>query len=550
MKGHTTVYRKNSSLIIALITLVTVTLIVGLIVGYQLTVHNVENDFATKKNNVADQTVISPYNDFYRNKIFEVNSYSGLLNSASAAIYADSVFRNFGFVSKIVFYQVVVGNQNQPKIPNNTLAVSLKAINEYYPKNSEVKKQAYDDEVNKGDFKQMADRLKAYIARYDTVKGPGADQLSAFYNIRPGKISFLNIPRNGDLKVYHDLQKNRSSKSFYKQNMMTFYLDVYKIKIKNVHPELYNSVSIKQVAYDPADIDRSKIITDEVALPGAFSDYKLYFSSPREYLHGQVIRRFLPIGGVILLIYSVFMLIGWLIYRNLAVNLKMFKLQYDFINNFTHEFKTPVSVIKIAGSNLKGDNELTDRQRKHYGKILDEEADKLNELMNKLLSFTQLENKSITIKKDKIKIEPFVKGYIDTFKIKYPQFKLDYAMDKEAKFLYTDTVLLGSVFQNLIENAYKYSHHDRKELFINITLEKRNTIVFSFIDKGIGIPKSELNNIFKKFYRLENQYNQNGSVGLGLAFCKELVNFMDGDIVVKSRVDVGSEFIVTLPYAN
>jgi two-component system phosphate regulon sensor histidine kinase PhoR len=115
MKGHTTVYRKNSSLIIALLTLVTVTLIVGLVVAYRLTVHNVENDFATKKNNVADQTVISPYNDFYRNKIFELNSYSGLLDSASAASYADSVFRNFGFVTKIVFYQLVVGNQGQAK---------------------------------------------------------------------------------------------------------------------------------------------------------------------------------------------------------------------------------------------------------------------------------------------------------------------------------------------------------------------------------------------------------------------------------------------------
>jgi two-component system phosphate regulon sensor histidine kinase PhoR len=550
MKGHTTVYRKNSSLIVALITLVTITLIVGLIVAYQLTVHNVENDFATKKNNVADQTVISPYNDFYRNKIFELNSYSGLLDSASAASYADSVFRNFGFVTKMVFYQIVVGNQGQAKTPANTLGIIAKTIQEYFPKKTQIKRQLNDNEINAADFKQMADRLRGYVARYDTVKGPGADQLGVFYNTRPGKISFLNIPSNPDLKIYYDLQKDGSLQSFYKQNMMTFYLDAYKIKIKNVHPELYSSVSIKQVAYDPADIDHAKILTDEVALPGAFSDYKLYFSSPREYLQGEIIRRFLPIAGVIFLVYSIFMLIGWLIYRNLSVNLKMFKLQYDFINNFTHEFKTPVSVIKIAGSNLKGDNELTDRQRKHYGKILDEEADKLNELMNKLLSFTQLENKSITIKKDKIKIEPFVKGYIDTFKIKYPQFKLDYAMDKEAKFLYTDTVLLGSVFQNLIENAYKYSHHDRKELFINIALEKRNTIVFSFIDKGIGIPKSELNNIFKKFYRLENQYNQNGSVGLGLAFCKELVNFMDGDIVVKSRVDVGSEFIVTLPYAN
>jgi two-component system phosphate regulon sensor histidine kinase PhoR len=90
---------------------------------------------------------------------------------------------------------------------------------------------------------------------------------------------------------------------------------------------------------------------------------------------------------------------------------------------------------------------------------------------------------------------------------------------------------------------------DKKELFIKITLEKRN-IIFSFIDNGIGIPKSELSNIFRKFYRLENQYNQNGSVGLGLAFCKELVNFMDGDITVKSKVDMGSEFTVTLPYAN
>ncbi len=550
MKGHTTVYRKNSLLIIAFLSLVTTTLIVGLIVGYKLTAQNVENDFAAKKNNVVDKSVIGPYNDFYRNKIFEINLYSGLLDSSSAANYADSVFHNFKFVTKMVFYQVVVGSQDKGYAGNNnSLGVSARSIYEYFPNKGKEVRLKNEDEINANDFRQMADKLNDYIARYDTLKGPGPDEQSVFYNTRPGKISFLNIPANADLKTYHDLQRVKYSTSFYRQNMVTFYLDPYKLKIKNVHPELYNAISIKQVAYDPPDIDHTKLITDEVALPGAFSDYKLYFTSPKNYLNSEIYHRFLPIAGVLLLIYSVFMLIGWLIYRNLSVNLKMFKLQYDFINNFTHEFKTPVSVIKIAGSNLKGDNELTDRQRKHYGKILDEEADKLNELMNKLLSFTQLENKSITIKKDKIKIEHFVKGYIDTFKIKYPLFKLDYSIDKEAKFFYTDTVLLGSVFQNLIENAYKYSHLDKKELFIKITLEKRN-IIFSFIDNGIGIPKSELSNIFRKFYRLENQYNQNGSVGLGLAFCKELVNFMDGDITVKSKVDMGSEFTVTLPYAN
>jgi two-component system phosphate regulon sensor histidine kinase PhoR len=226
--------------------------------------------------------------------------------------------------------------------------------------------------------------------------------------------------------------------------------------------------------------------------------------------------------------------------------MRLFKLQYDFINNFTHEFKTPLSVIKIAGSNLRSDADLSERQRKHYGKILDDEADKLNDLMNKLLSLTQLENNAINLKKEKIDVEDFVKGYIDTFKIKYPDFKLTYKIHGYGNF-YNDPVMLGSVFQNLMENAYKYSRPKQKELHIDIKIDKRN-IVFSFRDKGIGIAKNEITHIFKKFYRIENQYNQNGSVGLGLAFCKELVNFMQGEITVNSKIHEGSEFIVTLPY--
>ncbi|MDB4925674.1 sensor histidine kinase KdpD [Mucilaginibacter sp.] len=548
MKGSKTVYRKNFSLIVAFLILVTLTLIIGLIVAYKFTAQTVENDFLAKKNNVADQ-IINSYTDF-SNKIQDINVYSGLLDSALAANYTDSVFHNFNFVSKIVFYQIVVGNQNSALADKKNLNISLKSIYQYYPKDGKPRRQKNEDEINQNDFRQMADKFSDYIAGYDSLKGPRADvSFETFYDARPGKIIFLNEPTPEVLKTYHDLLRAGHTKSFYKQqNMMVFYVDPHRLNIKNTHPELYQSILLRQIIYDPTDIDRANTITGEVALIGAFANYKLYFRSPRDFLIPEIDHRFMPVGGIIFLIYFFFVLIGWLIYRNLAVNLKLFKLQYDFINNFTHEFKTPVSVIKIAGSNLKGDNELTDRQRKHYGKILDEEADKLNELMNKLLSFTQLENKSITIKKDKIKIESFVKGYIDTFKIKYPDFKLNYNIS-EANIFYTDTVLLGSVFQNLIENAYKYSHPEKRELFINITLEKRN-IIFSFIDKGIGIPKNELNNIFRKFYRLENQYNQNGSVGLGLAFCKELVNFMGGDITVRSKVDQGSEFIVTLPYEN
>jgi two-component system phosphate regulon sensor histidine kinase PhoR len=224
----------------------------------------------------------------------------------------------------------------------------------------------------------------------------------------------------------------------------------------------------------------------------------------------------------------------------------MFKLQYDFMNNLTHEFKTPVSVIKIAGNNIKSASSLTERELKLYGKILDEEADKLNGLMNKLLAFTQIENKAIQLNSEKININDFIESTVESHRLKHPDF--DFTFDVSGfKTFVTDPVLLGSLFDNLAENAYKYSPQERKRLHISARLIK-GRVVFRFADQGIGIPSSEINNIFKKFFRIQNQYNQNGSVGLGLAFCKELVNFMSGEITVKSKVDKGTEFKIVLPY--
>jgi two-component system, OmpR family, phosphate regulon sensor histidine kinase PhoR len=547
MKPHKNVYRKNFSLIFTFLVLISVTLVVALVIAYNLTSTYVEGEFASKKIDVLEAT-IKPYNDFFLNRIPEITSYQGYLTNATATDYTDSVFINYPFVRKVIFYEITIGSKTRKQ--DNKLSIAIKSVYRYQRHNSHVailsSKKAFDE----ADFRNMASKLNDYIAFSDTTRAPTPDEIfRAFYDVKPEKISYLNILRREDVKIYRDLQKNIEPGVSYNQNMMTFLLDPYLLKVKNTHRELYQSISIKPVVYYPLDIDAGNNRTTEVALPGAFSDYKLFFRSADGYLTTETNRRFMPICGIVLLIYIFLVLIGYLIYRNLKINLKLFKLQYDFINNFTHEFKTPVSVIKIAGSNLRGGSGLSDRQLKHYGKILDEEADKLNELMNKLLSFTQLENKSIDIKKEEIDITQFVGRYTESFRMKYPDFKLSNKING-VKTIYADPVLLGSVFTNLIENAYKYSHPQKKELFIKITGDKRNNIVFSFIDKGIGIPKSELNNIFNKFYRIENQYNQNGSVGLGLAFCKELVNFMNGEITVNSQVDVGSEFVVTLPYDN
>ncbi len=544
MKTEQGAYRKNFSLIIAFLILISVTFIVALFVAYSLTARYVENEFASKKIDVLDQT-IKPYNDFFSTGIPEITFYQGFLDSASAAKYSDSVFNDYPFVKRIVFYDVAIGSQNTLS-SDKGLDISLKSVYEFLSRKNKVigsKKTIPEDYVA---FETMVTKLNNFVTVADTSREPTQEEkFRTFYDIQPEKISYLNIPRREDVKRYRELQQSRNRATVYKQNMLTFTLDQFKLKVRNTHPELYRDVSIRPVVYDPIENENTNIIT-EAAFPGAFSDYKLYFSSPKGYLDAEINKRFMPIGAMVLLIYVFLVLIGWLIYRNLNVNLKLFKLQYDFINNFTHEFKTPVSVIKIAGSNLRSDSELSNRQIKHYGKILDEEADKLNDLMNKLLSFTQLENNAIRLKKEEIDLEDFVKGYIDTFRIKYPDFRIHHKVEGVANF-YTDPVLLGSVFQNLMENAYKYSNPKRKELNIDVRREKWD-IVFSFTDKGIGISKEEITHIFKKFYRIENEYNLNGSVGLGLAFCKELVNFMDGDITVNSKIHEGSQFVVTLPY--
>jgi len=544
--AHKNVYRKNFSLIAAFLVLITVTLIIALIIAYNLTSRYVENEFNLRKLDVLERA-IKPYNDFFQNRIPEVTSYQGFLDSASAANYARSVFDDYTFVKSIRYNEIIVGSKPENHTGNG-MDIVMKAVYEYQPAAKRVMGTRLITDLANDDFKTMAAKLNYYIVVADTSRVPSQDEIyRTFYDVQPSKISYLNIPRREEIRSYRELQKGRRTRALYKQNMMTFLLDVFALKITNTHPELYQHITVQPIVYDPLNANDNELRT-EVAFPGAFADYKIYFNSEKVYLDAEVNRRFMPIAGIVLLIYVFMVLIGWLIYRNLNTNLKLFKLQYDFINNFTHEFKTPVSVIKIAGSNLRGDGELTERQRKHYGRILDEEADKLNELMNKLLSFTQIENRSIKLNKEEINLEQFVQKYINTFSIKYPDFKLGYEVDGIYNF-YTDPVLLGSIFQNLIENAYKYSNPGQKELFIRIAFEKRN-IILSFADKGIGIPKSEINNIFKKFYRIENQYNQNGSVGLGLAFCKELANFMNGDLQVKSKVNEGSEFIVTLPYEN
>ena len=546
-------YRKNNLLNVSFLVLISASLVIALLLARNFTEKYVENEFNTQKISVLEETV-KPYNDFFLNRIPEISFYQGYLDSASVIKYADTVLRKYAFVSRIIFYDTQISNRLVPNAFRiNNFSIVPKAIYQLgrdVPSDSVVLYKSPDKKPAIraiDEFNRMAIKFSTYIESVDTSQSLSSDKsFEVFYNITHNRITLMNIPREEEVRIFRDLMfKDLKPSAIYEQDILSFRLNPFKLTIKNNHPELYQEISIRPLVFESVDTNPDLLNTD-LALSGAFADYKLFFSSSRSFLSKEINRRFFPVAVSILIIYGILGFIAYLIYRNLHINSRMFKLQYDFINNLTHEFKTPLSVIKIAGNNIRSANTLSDQERFRYGKILDEEADKLNDLMNKLLSFTQIENQSIQIKNEEINIEVFVQNLIDAYHVKYPEFEITYNIRKVEVFK-SDPVLMASIFQNLIENAYKYSLPKRKYQHIDISLE-RGKIVFRFSDQGIGIPKEEMENIFRKFYRIQNQYNQQGSVGLGLAFCKELVNFMKGDIFVKSKVGIGSEFTIILPY--
>ncbi|QNL51363.1 HAMP domain-containing histidine kinase [Olivibacter sp. SDN3] len=541
-------YRKNYWLIVTFAILASMIFIMAMGFAKKYVRKVVENEFVGRKVDVLEENIAS-YNDFFFNKIPEVSFYQGYLDSAGAAVYADSVLKKFEFVRRILFFDVNV-SQNSAG-----LAVTPKAVYQFDNKRATgevIFQDSSGHELSLGiadNFNSMASKLVNFMEIADTSRSIDNDEINKFfYTVVPGKITYMNIPRKEDIKAYKKiLRGDLKNTSAYEQDIFTYFIDPIGLKLQNNHPELYEKIEIKPLFYATLDTDPD-LLTTETSLPGALAAYKLYFSSNRSYLVKEVNKRFLPLALVISLGYIVLFIIGYLIYRNISFNNRMFKLQYDFVNNLTHEFKTPVSVIKIAGNNIYSAKELKEDARKHYGKILDEESDKLNNLLNTLLSFTQIENKAIKLKYEQVDLKEFCERIIDSYKLKYADFDLQCAVEEVLSFK-TDRVLLGSVFQNLIDNAYKYSEVGKKSLKITIFKQKKQ-IMFKFVDKGIGIPRRELANIFKKFYRVKSQYNQQGSVGLGLAFCKELINFMDGEIQVKSAEGKGSTFTVVLPYTE
>lgn len=223
-------------------------------------------------------------------------------------------------------------------------------------------------------------------------------------------------------------------------------------------------------------------------------------------------------------------------------------LKDDFINNMTHELKTPIATITVAIEGLQKFNVLNDPEKtRRYLETSRKELSRLNELVSKVLDVAAFESKEITLVKEKIGVDEMINELITAEKSKTDKaINITYSNGDNISQIVADKLHFKNVLLNVLDNAVKYSH---EPVDIKIDLYKNhNMAAFSIKDNGIGIPSAHLNRIFEKFYRVPtgNVHNVKGT-GLGLNYVKYIAEAHGGGVSVKSEVNAGTEFIVSIP---
>ena len=230
--------------------------------------------------------------------------------------------------------------------------------------------------------------------------------------------------------------------------------------------------------------------------------------------------------------------------------LKRDAVKNEFIANVSHELKTPLTSIKGWAYTLKEDP--SDEELLRDGlEIIEQESDRLAQMVNDLLDFSRLLNKKVKLEKRPIDMVDFLGALEKQFKPRAIAENKNFYIKSNVKSLKysNDPDKLRQVFINLLDNAFKFSNADSA---ITIETTLRNGKVFvSVKDRGIGIPKDSIGRIWERFYKTDaSRGKDKKGTGLGLAIVKEIIHAHHENINVISTEGVGTEFIFTLPYAE
>lgn len=229
---------------------------------------------------------------------------------------------------------------------------------------------------------------------------------------------------------------------------------------------------------------------------------------------------------------------------------KITEIRNDFMNNMTHELKTPISSISLAFEMVLDDQYgLSQEKKTSYLVSAQKETSRLKLIVENVLKILSLEKAGLDIIKSEIAVQPWLEAIIEriTPLLENRNVVLQVTITPESLNIYADEVHISNVIYNILENAVKYN--DKPDPLIRIVIEKQqDTVQFCIQDNGQGIPEKYLDKIFDKFFRVPKDYQHDEKgYGLGLSYVKQVVAMHDGSITVQSTAGKETNFIMHLP---
>jgi len=277
-------------------------------------------------------------------------------------------------------------------------------------------------------------------------------------------------------------------------------------------------------------------------------DIALTYSNKEEAAIGKSAQILQASLLLILIILSAF---GYTLYT-ISKQKKLSDLKRDFINNLTHEFKTPIFSISLAAKALKENEPVRSSEKmSSYANLIGSETKRLQTQVDKILQMALLDSGNLTLEKKKLDLHQSIKNVAESFEMIISQRSGKITMDLQASnhTILADETHVNNILYNLIDNAQKYSEGSP---IIEVSTEDKGEqgILLVIKDQGIGIDKKVQKYVFDQFYRAEQgDVHTVKGFGLGLSYVKRIIEFHQGSINLKSNPGKGSEFKIFLPQA-
>ena len=273
---------------------------------------------------------------------------------------------------------------------------------------------------------------------------------------------------------------------------------------------------------------------------------KIHFPDMSSYIYSSI-RFMIPsvVFTLVLLVTFIFTIV--VIFRQKRYS----EIKNDFINNMTHELKTPIASISLAAQMLN-DKSVTksEKMMEHLGGVINDETKRLRFLVEKVLQMSMFDKKKAVFKKKELDLNEMVENTAKSFslRVEHTGGKIYTEIEAIDSTMYVDEMHFQNVIFNLMDNAVKYRKMDKPLDVYLRTWNDNEHLYLSIRDTGLGIKKENLKKIFDKFYRVHtgNVHDAKG-FGLGLAYVHKVVDLHDGEIKVESEYGKGTTFTIKLP---